>query len=77
MGGARIGLAAQQSDDDLRTTVIRRAAAYDIMLEPEQVTVKGSATVEAPAMFLEAKYRARVWMPGMWLVFRFTASSGG
>jgi hypothetical protein len=47
MSGARIGLAAQQSpDDELRATVIRKAAG-------------------------------RFWMPGMAVVFRFTASSAG
>jgi hypothetical protein len=39
MGGARIGLAAQLSDDELWATVIRKAAGHDIVLEPEQITV--------------------------------------
>jgi len=77
MGGARIGLAAQQSDADLRTTVIRKAAAHDIVLEPEHITVKRSGSVEAPAVFLAVEYRARVWMPGVTVVFHFTANSGG
>jgi len=77
MGGARIGLAAQQSDDDLRATVIRKAAGHDIVLEPEQITVKRSGTAEAPAVFLAATYRARIWMPGVSLVFHFTATNGG
>ena len=77
MGGARIGLAAQQSDADLRATVIRKAAGHDIVLEPEQITVKRSGSVEAPAVFLAVEYRARVWMPGVTVVFHFTANSGG
>ena len=75
MGGARIGLAAQQSDDDLRATVIRKAASHDIVLEPEQITVKRSGTAEAPVVFLAAKYRAQVWLPAISLVFHFSASS--
>ena len=77
MGGARIGLVAEQSDDDLRTTVIRKAAEHGIVLQPEQITVKRSGTAEAPAVYLDARYRARVWMPGILLLFRFTATSGG
>ena len=49
MGGARIGLAAQQLDDDLRATVIRKAAGHAIVLAAEQIMVKRSGTVEAPA----------------------------
>ncbi len=75
MGGARIGLAAQASNDDLRAAVIRKAAAYDIVLQPEQITVERSGTEEAPRVFLAAKYRARVWLPGVSLIFHFRASS--
>ena len=77
MGGARIGLAAQQSNDDLRATVIRKAAGHDIVLEPEQIAVRRSGTVEAPAVSLEVRYRRRVWVPGAAVVLRFTASNGG
>ena len=69
MGGARIGLAVQQSDDDLRATVIRKAAG--------QIAVRLSGTAEAPAVVLEVRYRRRVWVPGVAVVFRFTASRGG
>jgi hypothetical protein len=77
MGGARIGLAAQQSDDDLRATVIRKAAGHDIVLEAEQIAVKRSGTVEAPVVVLEVRYQRRVWVPRVAVVFRFAASSGG
>jgi hypothetical protein len=50
-GWARIGLSAQQSDDDLRATVIRKAARHDTVLEAEQIAVKRSGTVEAPWWF--------------------------
>lgn len=76
MGGARIGLSAQQSDDDLRATVIRKAARHDIVLEAEQIAVKRSGTVEAPVVVLEVRYRRRVWGPEVAVVFRFAASSG-
>jgi hypothetical protein len=75
MGGARIGLAAQGSNDDLRAKVMHKAAVYGIALNPEQITVERSGTEEAPVLFLAAKYRTRVWLPGMSLIFHFTATS--
>lgn len=77
MVGARVGLAAQQSDEELRGTVIRRAAARDITLEPEQIAVERLGTGERLAVSLTVKYPARVWVPGLWLVLHFTASSEG
>lgn len=76
MNGTRIGIAAQQSDDDLRATVIRKAAADNIVLEPDDITVERSGTAENPVVFLSVKYRARVWLPGIAMVFHFTANSG-
>jgi len=76
LGGARIGLAAEESDDQLREAVIRKAAAHDIVLEPEQITVSRSGTGEEQTVFLAARYRAAVWMPGVQLVIHLTATSG-
>jgi hypothetical protein len=39
LGGARIGLAAPSSDDELRQAVIGKARAQNIALEPGQVDV--------------------------------------
>ena len=75
MGGSRIGLLAQSSDDDLRAAVIRRAAGHDIHLGPDQILVERSGTVENSKVFLVAKYRARVVLPGLSLIFRFNATS--
>ena len=77
MNGARIGLAAQQSDDDLRATVMHKAASHDIVVDPEEITVRRSGPEDDPVIFLAAKYRARIWLPGMRLVVHFTATSGG
>jgi hypothetical protein len=76
MSASRIGMAAQQSDDDLRATVIRKAAGHDIVLEPDQIMVERSGTAEAQVVFLAAKYRTRIWLPGLALIFHFTATSG-
>ena len=74
---ARIGLPAEQTDEELRATVIRKAADHDIVLGPDQILVRHLGTEENPKIYLAAKYRARVWMPGISLVFHFTATSGG
>lgn len=75
MGGTRIGLAGPGSDEDLREAVIRRAAEHDIVLRPEQVLVRRSGTADAPVVYLAAKYQARVVLPGLSLIFHFTATS--
>jgi hypothetical protein len=74
--GARIGLLSQQTDDELRASVIRKAADHDIVLEPDQILVRRSGEGENAKVFLAAKYKARVRMPGISLVFHFTATSG-
>ena len=76
MGSSRLGLLAESSDADLRDAVIRRAAQHDIHLIPEQILVQRSGTTENPKVFLAAKYRARVVMPGISLIFHLKATSG-
>ena len=76
LGAARIGLAEQQSDDQLRATVIRKAAGHDIVLDREQIAVTRSGTGEMQTVFLEAKYGVRIWLAGFRLVIHFTATSG-
>jgi hypothetical protein len=75
LSGSRIGLAAQHTDNELRATVIRKAASHDIALHPELISVQRSGTEEFPVVFLAAKYQARVWLPGLRLVIHFTATS--
>ena len=75
LGGSRIGLMADSSDDDLRDVVIRRAAGHDIHLRRTQILVRRGGSQESPSVFLAAKYRARIVFPGASLVFHFTATS--
>ena len=77
LNGAKIGLMAQQTDDDLRAAVIHKAAEHDIDLGPNQILVRRSGTEENPKVFLVAKYSGRIWMPGVYLILHFTATSGG
>lgn len=74
-GGSRIGLLAESSDADLRETVIRRAAQHGIHLGPEQILVQRLETAGNPKIFLAAKYRAKVVMPGFALIFHLKATS--
>lgn len=75
MGGSRLGLFSQSSDDDLRDAVIRRASGHAIHLGRNQIHVQRGGTEENPTVFLAAKYRARIVFPGASLVFHFTATS--
>jgi len=75
LGASRIGLAEQQSDDPLRATVVRKAAGDEIVLDPEQITVTRAGAGETQTVPLEAKYGARIWLPGLRLVIHFTAAS--
>lgn len=77
MGASKIGLAAPNSDEDLRAAVIHKAAEHDIPLVREQILVRRSGTAENPLVFLAVRYRARVVMPGFWLVLHYTATSKG
>lgn len=75
VGASRIGLAEQQSDDQLRATVVRKAAGHEILLDPAQVTLTRPGKDETQTVFLETKYAARIWLPGFRLVIRLKASS--
>jgi hypothetical protein len=75
LSGAKIGLAAQQTDDDLRASVIRKAASHDIRMTPQQILIRRSGTEESPHIYLMAKYRERIWVPGVALILHFTAAS--
>ena len=62
--GTKIGLDAQKSDDELRSSVIRKATAVGIHLEPDQITVRrlveSEGTSGGPIVYLEVNYTARV-----------------
>jgi len=72
---SKIGLAAPNSDDDLRSAVVRAASEYGIQLEPEEVTVRHTGTVELPSLYLAADYKMRVRPLGVPFVLHFGTSS--
>lgn len=73
--GTRIGLSDPRSDEDFRNAVIHNAQEHEIHLEPEQVTVQRTGTVEAPVIYLAADYRVRIKLLGLSFPLRFTPSS--
>lgn len=75
MGGSRLGLLPELSDDDLRSTVMQKAAGHDIHLRRDQVFVRRLGTKENPQIFLAARYQSRVKLPGFSIVFHFLATS--
>lgn len=75
MAGARIGVNAPQSDDDLRNAIVRKAYRRGIYLEPKQVTVRRTGTPEAPVVWIGADYEVRVTLPGYSFPLHFTPSS--
>ncbi len=74
-GGARIGLSAPSSDDDLRNTILREANQHGIELEPGEITVQRGGTVEAPMIYLAADYKVRINLFLFSYTLHFTASS--
>src|SRR5690348_2888443 len=73
--GTRIGLTAPNTDEDLRSAVIRKAQEHEIQLEPQEVTVQRTGTDEAPIIYLAADYKVRVELLGFSFTFHFTPSS--
>jgi len=55
--------------------VIQRAAGHDIQLSPDQILVRRFGTTQNPKIFLAAKYRSRIAMPGVSLIFHLNATS--
>ena|ERR1700722_771241 len=75
--GARIGLNAPSTDDDLRNAVIHKAEEYGIPLEAQQVTVQHTGTGATSAVRLSVDYQGRVNLPGFSFFLHFTPSSPG
>jgi hypothetical protein len=74
-GGAQIGLAAPDSEDELRSAVIHAAKKHGIRLAPEQVTVRLKGTAYAPTYLLAVDYEVPVVLPGYSVIFHFHPTS--
>lgn len=58
--GWRTGVSPPNSDEELRTIVIRKAAQHDIELNPRQVTVQRSGTGEYTHWYIAVDYTVPV-----------------
>jgi hypothetical protein len=77
LAGAKIGLAAPSSDDEMRDEVVRKAQSHGIRLNPSQIVIKRSGGSEAPKAYIAASYNARIFFPGMVFTLHFAPSSRG
>ena len=74
--GARIGFVEPRSDEDLRRAVMRKAKEHDIVLDPDQVRVQRTASVDMSTVYLAADYTVLVRLPGGSFTLHFTPSTG-
>jgi hypothetical protein len=73
--GARIGLLELSSIDDFRDGVIRSAKQHDIVLAPNQVTVRRTGAGVTAVIYLAADYTEPVKLPGLSFNLHFTTTS--
>ncbi len=64
------------TDQELLTSVIRKAQDHQITLAPEQVSIQRIGTPGAPAVFVAVDYSVPVSLPGYSFALHFTPSSG-
>ncbi len=62
--GGRIGLAAPSTEDDLRNTVIQRAAEHEITLRPDQVEIERVETDGNWGVSISVNYDVSVGLLG-------------
>ena len=74
-GGARIGLLAPSSEDDIRNTIIAKARTHNIVLQPSQITVEKKGTPEVPFVYVAVEYTARVNLAGLSFELHFSPAS--
>ena len=75
LNGARIGLDAPSSDDDLRDAVVLRAQGHGIHIDPRQVIVERTGSHESARVYLATSYKVRVMLPGYSFVMQFKPTS--
>ena len=77
--GYRTGMARLNTDDEIRDTVIRKAAQHDIVLDPKQVTVERSGAGEYTTWYIAVDYtvKADLLVYSLPLHFKPTSKGGG
>lgn len=75
--GVRIGFTVSQSDEEIRSHIIRLARTHDIYLESAQVTVQSTGTGVQRALFIAADYDQVVKLPGLSFTLHFNPQARG
>ena len=78
-GGAQIGLLAPRTDEDVRSTVVRKAQEHGIPLKPQQVMVQRTGSGEASTLRVAAQYTVPVnfWLFSVNLHFAPSSDKSG
>lgn len=71
-----VGLDAPISDDQFRAAVVKKAAQYDIKLEPDQVTVQRTGYGPRDNIYLRASYAVPIRISGYVFQLHFMPESG-
>lgn len=74
---SRTGLSPPKTDEELRTIILHKAEGYDILLGPEQVTVKRSGSGADAIVYLAVEYSVPVHLPGYAVTLHFAPTSTG
>jgi len=72
VGGAN----PHETDQELLTSVLKKASDHQITLAPEQVTIQRIGTPGMPAVYVAADYSVPVSLPGYSFSLHFTPNSG-
>lgn len=75
--GTRTGFSAPGSEEELRSSVIRKAQSHGIALEPGEVTVERTGSGDTSTLYLAADYDATIEFPGFSFALHFNPSAGG
>lgn len=70
-----IGLASGPSDEDLRETVMQKAARYNIALSPDQIIVAHNGYDATGTIYLEADYSVPISLPHIQFSMYFNPST--
>ncbi len=75
--GWRTGVAPLNSDEEIRTIVIRKAEKHDIPLDPKQVTVRRSVVGDQTVLFIAVDYTVPVNLLVYSFALHFNPTSTG
>lgn len=74
---SRTGLTSPKSDEELRNIILRKAEGYDLLLDPEQITIKRSGSGADSGVYLAVEYTVPVHLPGYTRTLHYNPTSAG